>query len=407
MDNDKNYQSFRFPAEFEKQEAIWLGWPVYEIRQGMSSVPLFVQLIKVLVSHIKVKIAAQNEEEKRKIKYILKKNDISLNNVAIYSIPHNDIWFRDMGPIFLVDKNNNMIVQKFGFNNWGMESADAVEICLDQTVPNLVAKECDLDLRSTKLISEGGDREFNGKGTMITVEAVELQRNPDKTRDEIEEEFKKIFNLKKVIWLKKGVYEDDLPFNGMLPGPDGSKDIMTAMATGGHIDEHCRFVSEDTVLVAEVSEEEAKQNPIAEVNRNRLEENVAILKNASDQDGKRLNIRRIPLPDPLFATIRKGDAIYDQYYEKYKNGFVYPLGDEIKVIAASSYNNFLITNGAVLAPQYWKPGLPDRIRKKDQEAKEVLTDLFPNREIYTFDVMILNWDGGGIHCITQQQPFIE
>jgi agmatine deiminase len=404
MDRGERTHNFRFPAEFEKQEAIWLGWPVYEYIQGMSAVPLFVQLIEVLVSHVKVKIAAQNEEEKRKIEGILEKNCIPLDEVAIYSIPHNDVWFRDMGPVFLVDKNDNMIVQKFLLNGWGRESLDEIGICLDQMVPNLVAKECGLDLRPTELISEGGDREFNGKGTMITVEAVELQRNPDRTRGEIEKEFKRIFNLKKVIWLKKGLYEDDQPFDGMLPGPDGVRDIMTSMPTGGHIDEHCRFVAEDTVLVAEVSKEEAQQSSIAAVNRSRLEENVAILESASDQDGKPLRIVRIPLPDPLFATVRKGDAIYDQYHEKYRDGFIYPLGAEIKIVAASSYNNFLITNGAVLAPHYWKPGLPYRIKEKDQKAREVLQGLFPGREIYTFDVMPLNLCGGGIHCITQQQP---
>ena len=98
-----NESNVRFPAEFEKQEAIWLGWPVYEIKQGLSSVPVFIELIRVLVSHIKVNIAAQNAEEKRNIENTLISNGISIKNVTIYCIPHNDIWFRDMGPIFLLD----------------------------------------------------------------------------------------------------------------------------------------------------------------------------------------------------------------------------------------------------------------------------------------------------------------
>lgn len=394
----------RFPAEFEEQEAVWLGWPVYEVKQGLSSVPVFIELIRVLVSHIKVNMAAQNAEEKRTIENTLTSNGISIENITIYCIPHNDIWFRDMGPIFLVDNNNKLIVQEFQFNGWGYEAPDSPVIYLDQHVPQMVATECGYELRSSTLVSEGGDRTFNGKGTMISVEAVELQRNPDKTRDEIEEEFKKIFNLKNVIWLKRGIYDDDKAFSGLLLGPDGLNDIMTAIATGGHIDEHCRFVSEDTVLVAQVTEEEVEKDPIAKVNYERLEENVAILKKSVIQDGRSLNIVRIPMPIPLYSTMKKGDGVYDYYDKKYFDGFVYPIRSEIDVIAATSYNNFLITNGAVLAPKYWKPGLPASMKQKDSEAQEILASLFPDRKVYTFDVKTLNFGGGGIHCITQQQP---
>ena len=84
MISDKRIHSFRFPAEFEKQEAVWLGWPVYEIKKGMSSVPVFLRLIKVLTLHVRVKIAAQNEEQKRGIQNLLYRKGISLNNVDIY-----------------------------------------------------------------------------------------------------------------------------------------------------------------------------------------------------------------------------------------------------------------------------------------------------------------------------------
>lgn len=406
MGADKTAPDFRFPAEFEKHEAIWLGWPVDEAKKGLSAVPVYVEIIEALVSTVKVRIAAQHEEEKREILTLLEEKGVSIEKVEIFCIPHNDIWFRDMGPIFLVNGNGEMCVQKFGFNAWGYEAPNAPGIILDRMVPDLVAEARGLDLRDAKMISEGGDREFNGKGTMITSEAVEFQRNPGKSRDELEREFKKIFNLEKVIWLKKGLYEDDLPFNGLLPGPDGVRDVMTCFATGGHIDEYCRFVSEDVVLVCEVTEEEAGADPIARVNRERLEENVAILRNAVDQDGKPLEIERIPTPAPLFCTMRKGDGVYDAYCEKYGDGFIYPLGDSIKVVAASSYNNFLITNGAVLAPCYWRPGLPEVMEVKDRQAREVLAKLFPDRKIHTLDARALNFGGGGIHCITQQEPFV-
>jgi agmatine deiminase len=159
------------------------------------------------------------------------------------------------------------------------------------------------------------------------------------------------------------------------------------------------------VLVAQVTEEEAEKDPIAKVNYERLEENVAILKESVIQDGRSLNIVRIPMPIPLYSTMKKGDGVYDYYDKKYFDGFVYPIRSEIDVIAATSYNNFLITNGAVLAPKYWKPGLPESMKQKDREAQEILAKLFPDRKVYTFDIKTLNFGGGGIHCITQQQPF--
>src|SRR5689334_13321922 len=81
-------------------------------------------------------------------------------------------------------------------------------------------------------VSEGGDREFNGKGVMIACEAVELQRNPHMTREKIENGFKTIFHLNKVIWMKEGVADDTQAFRGKLPGG-----IFSAPATGGHVDE--------------------------------------------------------------------------------------------------------------------------------------------------------------------------
>ncbi len=404
----KNYpdRNFRFPAEFEKQEAVWFGWPEEENKQGVPIVSVVLELIKVLVLTVKVKIAVQDQKQEKEVEEILIGQSIPMERISFYIIPHDDIWFRDMGPIFLCNDDGKMIVEKFAFNCWGWESLTSPLIEKDQNVPDLVAQELELPLHSTTLVSEGGDREFNGKGTLITVDNVELQRNPGMSRQEIEDELIRMFNLKNVIWLKKGLYEDDHAFDGPLPGPDGLKDIFTCTTTGGHIDEFCRFVSADTVLMAEVTENEADECPIAKVNRERIEENVKILEESVDQDGKPLKIKRIPLPDPLFTTMKAGDAVYDYYHDKYAGGFTFPIANEIKVIAASSYNNFLVTNGAILGARYWKPGLPESIRMKDDEAGKILEKLFPHRAIHTFDVMALNLGGGGIHCITQQEPFV-
>jgi agmatine deiminase len=76
----------------------------------------------------------------------------------------------------------------------------------------------------------------------------------------------------------------------------------------------------------------------------------------------------------------------------------------IKYVFTTSYLNFLVTNGIVLIPKYWKPERSEMIKIKDKKAKEILQQAFPHRKIIQIDAEPLNHGGGGIHCITQQQP---
>ena len=397
-------ETYRFPAEFEPHEAIWLGWPVYENKKGLSTVPVMLKIIKELAPYVKVKIAAQDDEEKNKIIALLKEKQIPFRHVYFYTIPHADIWFRDMGPIFLKSDNGNLKIVKFNFNMWGYNDVSAEECAVDREVPQWAANWLKLDVVETEMVSEGGDREFNGKGTMIAVKAVEMQRNMGMTCEEIEAEFKRVFHLKKIIWLEQGIYEDDHTFMGQLPGPDGIKNICTPLCTGGHIDEFCRFVSPDTLLLAEATEEEASRDLIAFENRKRLETNFAILKKEKDQDGNPFKIIRMPMPESLFFTMEPGDGIYDAIAKNYKYGAVFPIEKELKFIVAASYLNFLVTNKVVLAQHYWKPGLPKRIKDKDEQALKILSAVFPGRKIIPIDAIPVNLGGGGIHCITQQEP---
>ena len=116
---------------------------------------------------------------------------------------------------------------------------------MEEQVDRLIARELNIEIIRSSLISEGGNHEFNGKGTMLLTEAVEMHRNPHLTRLEIENEFKRVFNLKKIIWLPEGVADDELSFRGTLPGK-----VFTVITTGGHIDEYARFVDSSTILLA-------------------------------------------------------------------------------------------------------------------------------------------------------------
>jgi len=244
------------------------------------------------------------------IKVLMKKYNVPENRVRFRKVAHEDVWWRDMGPIYLVDGKGNRAVADFRFNGWGYESSNSEYSRAEGSIDVKVAKlEGIKKIKKTSMISEGGDRELNGKGVLIVVEAVEKQRNPGMTIRQIEAEFKRVLGIKKVIWLKKGRYDDDQTFTGLLPDKDGKKELYTVIATGGHIDEHVRFVAPNRILYTEVSDEEAKNDPIAAENKKRFEENLQILKAATDQDGKPFELIAMHSAPTIIETLKPGDGV--------------------------------------------------------------------------------------------------
>ena len=408
--------SFYFPGEFEEQEAVWMGWPTYENKAGWSVKDLHVQLWAAMAPHVYVNVAVNPDNRKKgwsykgqikEIKALMKRYNVPENRVRFRKIAHEDVWWRDMGPIYLVDGKGNRAAADFRFNGWGYEADDSdysrAEGAIDRQVARLEGIK---NIKRTRMISEGGDREFNGKGVLIVVEAVEKQRNPGMTVQQMESEFKRVLGVKEVIWLKKGRYDDDHTFAGLLPDKDGKKELYTVIATGGHIDEHVRFVSPNRILYTEVSEEEAKNDPIAAENKKRFEENLQILKSATDQDGKPFELIAMPSAPTIIETLKPGDGVYDYLAtnEKMKKHNRIPDGQPIKVILASSYLNFLITNRVVLAQKFWQEGRPEEWKKLDEQALKILQAQFPDRKVIAFDAKAINIGGGGIHCNTQQVP---
>jgi len=393
-----------------------MGWPTYENKTGWSVKDLHVRLWAAMAPHVHVNVAVNpdsaemgwsHRKQMAEIAALMKKHRVPADRVRFYKIEHQDVWWRDMGPIYLVDGKGNRAMADFGFNGWGYEADDSAYATSESAIDARVAEiEGIKTVFRTRMISEGGDRELNGRGVLITVEAVERQRNPDMTLAQMESEFKRVLGVTKDIWLKKGRYDDDQAFSGCLPDEHGKMRLYTVIATGGHIDEHVRFVGPDRILYTEVSEEEAAGDPIAAENRRRFEENLKILKSATDQDGNPFTL--IPMPDApaVVETLHPGDGVYDYLAanDKMRRFNRIPEGEPIRVILASSYLNFLITNRVVLAQKFWREGRPEAWRATDERAMRILREQFPDREIIAFDAGAINIGGGGIHCNTQQVP---
>jgi len=338
-----------------------MQWPPDLYNEGSRPVyPVVISVIKALDPYVKVNLIVQGKEEEAEVKSLLKENGYFGNNVDYYPIKHFSIWTRDVGPVFVKDRGGLKVVN-FGFDGYGRIS-DRDYLDTEGQIDVLVARELKLPVIDSNLVAEGGAVESNGRGTVMTTEAVALSRNPGLTKAQIEGEHKRVLGAKKIIWLKQGLAEDD-------------------RVTGGHIDEIARFADPNTILLAQVMPGDRGANAVSRESFRRLEENYRILSNSTDQDGKPFTIIRVPMPPALSE-------------EESDRG-------EVPV---RSYLNYVAANDAVLVPAYWKPGRANTLKTTEDQVKSIFQSVFPERKIISIDAENVNLWGGGLHCLTQQMP---
>lgn len=218
-----------------------------------------------------------------------------------------------------------MGIADFNFNSWAYSDTLEMDTKTDELYDVHVGEHLYLPVISSLMISEGGNREVNGKGTLITTASVEVERNPSMTKKEMETEYKRLLGVKKIMWLNQGLVEDNHTFLRPITISDGTK-AYTVLTTKGHIDEFARFVNGSTILLAQIDSTEF-DDPIAFENHKRIEENYQLLVEATDQDDKPFTLIRMPFPGTLFSTMSPGDYLYE--YIKtldYSDGSTFPVG---------------------------------------------------------------------------------
>lgn len=408
--NDELYM----PAEWETHDAVWLGW---EADSSLGFYPAVIEMISNLTPFVTVKIACNSDKLKQTAKDFLVRNKVDTSNVKFYTIAGDRYWIRDHGAAFLVNNKGELGIADFGWNFYGYPQflkekynakQDSVSKYLDRLLPSMIRTSKSDSLMAvvegvkilkTDVVHEGGNIEVNGKGTLIVCESSVKNRNPDLTKEYIESEFKRVLGVSKVIWLKQGLADD----------PNGFYRRITGNYVGGgvqHTDEFVRFSNTNTILLAWIDEAEKDLNPINKMNYESLSESYEILKNATDQDGKPFTIIKVPLPDLTTKTITatKGYAkefSYDLPANRFYESEAPSIGDTLLRVPASSYLNYLVTNGIVLVSSYVDEGSS---KEKENRVRKIFEAQFPNRKIVFINAMPQNWDGGGIHCSTQQQP---
>jgi agmatine deiminase len=261
--------------------------------------------------------------------------------VDTLSLPIDDAWLRDSGPAFLVRDDGARAASAWHFNAWG-GSFDRFE--QDARLADRLCLHLGLRLWRAGLCFEGGAISVDGEGTVITTESCALNsnRNPGMSRREVEQEICDALGANKVIWLPGELHEGD--------------------CTDGHVDGLACFARPGVVLMETLTEPASERSEI-------LQENRRALEGATDARGRKLEI--IEMEDAWQAENRSDSFCI-------------------------SYINFYLANGGVVMPKYDAPG--------DEPARKIVESAFPDRRVVQVDVRDIAVGGGGIHCITQQQP---
>lgn len=396
-------------GEFEPHSSIWLGWPRFQWFNDprLDTRQTIAEIVHTL-SHYRItsNILCTDEQGISAARDWMRQHGWPVTPYMNFlAIPQIDIWIRDFGPIFLKNRRTNRLaIASFAQNQWGYsDGADDVSAGMAQ-LPETIAGFLGINtVLRTGVVSEGGGRIHNGEGILLVNRALELRRNPGKTVMELETAYKTMLGATRIVWLNDGLYEDLQSDSGPFPYRDACGRTVLLygpQTTGGHLDELCQFAGPNRVILAQVTEEEASRDPVAAINRQRLEEAYRILSGAVDMNGTPLEILRIPVPGIEFMLLQPDEPMYRDFlatlnYQEAAPAF--PMGEPVHIVKASSYANYLVTNGLVIAPGYGDRG-------KDDTTAAVLKTAYPGRDIVQIDPTPLNYAGGGIHCLIQQQP---
>lgn len=339
---------FRMPAEWETHAGTLLIWPdnreTWPGKRLKAVERVYREIIHILLMYEPIVLLTANSETAKRATSIL--GNLSSFNFSLHmhTVPVNDIWARDSGPIFIRQKKTGAFaLTDWEFNSWGGKYEPWED---DNRIPNVFADLFGVKRFEASAVLEGGSIETNGEGLFITTESVLLNpnRNPGLSKKEVEGLLRNYLGTAKTIWLKRGLVGDD---------------------TDGHIDDLTRFVNKDTVITA------VTDNP-GDPNFEILMENWEILQMSTDQHGNPLHIIPVQLPETRVED---------------------PTVDGSEYVPAS-YVNFYVANGVVLLPLY--------DRETDDEIIDLFSALFPGRTIEGISCNDLVWGQGSIHCITQQ-----
>lgn len=336
------------PAEWTDHERTWMAWPSAGYTLGDSQQEAdtarrtWAAVARAVAAFEPVSVLVLEKD------LPIARTHLGLDTahpIDLVTAPLDDAWMRDMGPSFVLGDGGRLGAVDWVFNGWGAQSWASWDH--DRAVGALVADSAGAQLIESPLVNEGGGFHVDGQGTALLTETVQLDpaRNPGLTKQDVELELARTLGVSTCIWLPRGLTRDYQEFG-----------------TRGHVDIVATFASPGVVLLHWQDDPAHPDYPVCR-------ELAGLLAEARDATGQQLEVVRVPAP----RTVADQDGFVDW-----------------------SYINHLVVNGGVVACTFTDP--------QDTASLEILAQAYAGRAVTGVDARPLFDRGGGIHCITQQQP---
>lgn len=360
---------YRMPGEFEPHDHIFMIWPERpdNWRQGAKPAQrAYAEVAKAIAKHTPVTMLVNNSQ------YANCRARLP-EEIRVVEMSSDDAWVRDCGPTFVINDKGDIRGVDWIFNAWGglvdglyfpwaNDDAMAQKICDLQGIDSY-RTDADSCPAGLDFILEGGSIHVDGEGTLITTEMCLLNeaagRNvPNLDKEQIEMMLKEYLNLEKIIWIKDGIdpYE-----------------------TNGHIDDVACYIRPGEVACIWTDD---PNHPFYEA----AQAAYKTLSEATDAKGRKLKVHKMCMTkEPCYLK--------DAWSIDTATGAIPREEGEISI---ASYMNFLITNNAIILPQYGD--------ENDALAVQQAQEMFPGYTIEPVMTTEVAYGGGNIHCITQQQP---
>jgi agmatine deiminase len=335
----------RMPAEWERHARAWMAWPTKGYTLGDTAA-------EAEAARSAWGAVANAVAEYEPLTMLVTPDERAEarrrlgSGIELVETALDDAWYRDTGPTFVV-QDGSLAAVDWVFNGWGQQDWAGWEH--DAHAAGVAIEGSGARRIGSAMVNEGGAIHTDGNGTFLATRSVQLDplRNPGWTAEQVEAEFARAAGARRVIWFERGLHRDAQRF-----GTKGHVDILAAFCAPGRVLVHDQRDAghPDVTVSAELR---------------------AVLADAPDADGRPIEV--VPLPAP--ATLRDAEGFVDY-----------------------SYVNHFVLNGAVIACAFDDPN--------DDQARGILRDVYPGRDIVPVDAREIFARGGGIHCITQQEPAV-
>lgn len=342
--------SWRMPSETAPHDRTWMAFPREGLTLGegeafrQTGYDAWTAVAHAVAEFEPVTMVVDPSE-------IARARRMLSSEIELLEAPLDEFWMRDFGPTFVVDDERPGVLGAVDwiFNGWG--APEWAEWQKSAEIARFAAAHAGAELVSSVLVNEGGGIHVDGEGTVLVTETVQLdpRRNPFADRARVEAELARTIGATKVVWLPRGLTRDYDEFG-----------------TNGHVDIVATITAPGTVLL---HAQQNPEHPDFEVSR----EIRRVLEAATDAAGRGFEVVDLPAPD----TLRDDEGFVDY-----------------------SYVNHLVVNDGIIACGFGEEAA-------DARAREILEAAYPGRRAVTVDSRPIFARGGGIHCITQQQPTVE